>query len=726
MNSVPATQKISQSIFNRPWVRRALPFLGWIHEIRDSATLRADAIAGLTVALVLIPQSMAYAQLAGLPPYYGLYASFLPVVIAALFGSSRQLATGPVAMVSLLTSAALAPLAAAGSPGYIAYAILLSLAVGLFQLGLGLLRMGMLVNFIAHPVIVGFSNAAAIIIATSQLDKVFGVRAAKAEHHYESVWNVIVAAADYIHWPTFGIAVLAFGIMVWLRRSYPKAPNVLVAVAITTLLAWGLKLERPRDAQPEEFAGAAQTLVADTMLAGKNLAEARGAVVPAETAAAEATARFGADDRRATAAAGELEAARQRADQLDKAYKTSVDQLKRMRFEAVSTNETLQFYSPGQAPADAKPAGNAWRIRSIDDNGVLHLNGGGSVVGKVPQGLPSVALPKLDFGALLTLLSAAITITLIGFMEAISIAKSMAARTRQRLDPNQELIGQGLANIVGSLSQSYPVSGSFSRSAVNLGAGAMTGFSSVVTGLVVVVTLLWFTPLLYHLPQATLAAVIMMAVVGLININGFKHAWHAHKHDGIVAIATFILTLAFAPHLDKGIMIGAGLALGLYLYRSMEPRVADLARHPDGTLRDAELFGLDTCKEITMIRYDGSLYFANTSYFEDRVLERVASKPELKYVIVVGDGINEVDASGEDVLSALTSRLHDGGIEVLFTGLKKQVLDVLKRTHLYEKLGEGRFFRTEEHALNYVWEKLGNGHEVDCPLNIVCPVQRSA
>jgi MFS superfamily sulfate permease-like transporter len=254
----------------------------------------------------------------------------------------------------------------------------------------------------------------------------------------------------------------------------------------------------------------------------------------------------------------------------------------------------------------------------------------------------------------------------------------------------------------------------------------MTGFSSVVTGLVVVITLLWFTPLLYHLPQATLAAVIMMAVVGLININGFKHAWHAHKHDGIVAIASFVLTLAFAPHLDKGIMIGAGLALGLYLYRSMAPRVADLARHPDGTLRDAELFGLDTCKEITMIRYDGSLYFANTSYFEDKVLERVASKPELRYVIVVGDGINEVDASGEDVLSALTSRLHDGGIEILFTGLKKQVLDVLKRTHLYEKLGEGRFFRTEEHALNYVWEKLGNGHEVDCPLNIVCPVQRSA
>jgi MFS superfamily sulfate permease-like transporter len=707
-------------------VRRALPFLGWIHEVRNRETLRADAIAGLTVALVLIPQSMAYAQLAGLPPYYGLYASFLPVVIAALFGSSRQLATGPVAMVSLLTSAALSPLAAAGSPGYIAYAILLALIVGLFQLGLGLLRMGMLVNFIAHPVIVGFSNAAAIIIATSQLDKIFGVQAIRAEHHYETVWNIVVAAADYIHWPTFGVAVLAFGIMFLLKRRYPMVPNVLVAVVITTALAWGLKFEKLHDAQPEQFAGAAETLVGDVVLASSTLVEARSEASAVETIVADNMARYGANDRRTVASVRRLETARERVEKLEKTLKTNVEQLKRARFDAVRVNDSLQFYITGQVPEDASSTGSAWRMRSIDDDGTLHLNGGGSVVGKVPEGLPAIALPKFDFSAVLTLLSAAITITLIGFMEAISIAKSMAARTRQRLDPNQELIGQGLANMVGSLAQSYPVSGSFSRSAVNLSAGAITGFSSVVTGLVVVIALLWFTPLLYHLPQATLAAVIMMAVVGLINIEGFKHAWHAHKHDGIVAIATFALTLAFAPHLDKGIMIGAGLALGLYLYRSMEPRVAILARHPDGTLRDADLFGLETCKEITMIRYDGSLYFANTSYFEDRLLERVAAKPDLKYVIVVGDGINEIDASGEDVLASLTNRLHDGGVEVLFSGLKKQVVDVLKRTHLYEKLGEDRFFRTEEHALNHVWEKLGNGHEVDCPLNIVCPVQRSA
>jgi SulP family sulfate permease len=299
----------------------------------------------------------------------------------------------------------------------------------------------------------------------------------------------------------------------------------------------------------------------------------------------------------------------------------------------------------------------------------------------------------------------------------------MATKTRQRLNANQELIGQGLGNILGSLTQSYPTSGSFSRSAVNIGAGAVTGFSSVVTSVIVVVTLLWLTPLLYHLPQATLAAVIMLAVVGLINVKAVKHAWAANKQDGIVAIVSFVLTLAFAPHLDKGILIGAGLALILYLYRTMQPRVALLARHPDGTLRDAEVFGLETCANISMIRFDGSLYFANTGYFEDKVLERVSFRPNLRFMIIVGDGINHVDASGEEMITHLTERLDKVGIKLLFTGLKKQVLEVFQRTGLYEQIGAGRFFRTEEHALEYTWQQLGDGHEVDCPLNIVCPIK---
>ena len=242
----------------------------------------------------------------------------------------------------------------------------------------------------------------------------------------------------------------------------------------------------------------------------------------------------------------------------------------------------------------------------------------------------------------------------------------------------------------------------------------------MVTSAIVIVTLLWLTPLLYHLPQATLAAVIMMAVIGLINVKAIQHAWKAHRQDGIVAIITFVLTLAFAPHLDKGILIGAGLALILYLYRTMQPRVAVLARHPDGTLRDAELFGLDTCKNITMIRFDGSLYFANTSYFEDKLQERIVAKPDLKYVIVLADGINQVDATGEEMLTYLSERLKAGGIEVMFVGAKRQVLDVFERTGLYEKIGAENFFRTEEQVLEHVWKKLGNNHEVDCPLNIVC------
>ena len=224
--------------------QRWLPFLGWLPELRSPRTLRADLLAGITVALILIPQSMAYAQISGLPAYFGLYAAFLPPMVATLFGSSRQLATGPVAVVSLMTAAALEPLAAAGSEGYIAYAILLAMLVGLFQVALGLLRLGVLVNFLSHPVVLGFTNAAAIIIATSQLGKILGVSVEKAEHHYETVWRTLVAGiADY-HAPTLAMALLAFAIMIGLRRLNPRLPGVLIAVVITTTLSWLVGFEQ--------------------------------------------------------------------------------------------------------------------------------------------------------------------------------------------------------------------------------------------------------------------------------------------------------------------------------------------------------------------------------------------------------------------------------------------------------------------------------------------------
>ena len=705
-------------------LQRFLPFLNWIGELKDGKTLRADIVAGITVALVLVPQSMAYAQLAGLPAYYGLYAAFLPPMVAALFGSSRQLATGPVAVVSLLTAAALEPIAASGSTGYVAYAISLSLIVGLFQLGLGLLRLGVVVNFLSHPVIIGFTNAAAIIIATSQLDKIFGVRADKAEHHYETVWNTIAAVPTQIHWLTFFIAVGAFAIMILLRRFNPRIPNVLIAVAVTTALSWLIHFEHLETVELSQIENAAvQEVVRDELALKREIPEFEKSIAEAEKTYRNAHEQYGTDDSRTLLALHLFDTLKQKRDRRIKTVKTDIEEIKKTRFDHVvgPDGTTGKFYLHRHAPADAKVDGRLWRIRSIDGEKLV-MNGGGNVVGNIPQGLPSLALPKFDLGVMLQLLSAGITISLIGFMEAISIAKAMATRTRQKLDANRELVGQGIGNIVGSLSLSYPTSGSFSRSAVNIGAGAITGFSSVVTSVIVVVTLLWLTPLLYHLPQATLAAVIMMAVVGLINVSAVKHAWQANKQDGIVAIVSFVLTLAFAPHLDKGILIGAGLALMMYLYRTMQPRISVVARHADGTLRDAEMFGLKPCENITVIRFDGSLYFANTSYFEDRVQERIAAKPNLKYVIVMGEGINQIDATGEEMLSQLSERLDKAGIQLLFTGLKKQVLDVFMRTGLYEKLGPERFFRTEDQALDHVWKLLGNNHEVDCPLNIVCPV----
>ena len=574
----------------QPAWRRMLPFLSWIGDLRESAHFRADIVAGITVALVLTPQSMAYAQLAGLPPHYGLYAALWPPIIAALFGSSHQLTTGPVAVVSLMTATALEPLASTGSDGFLAYAILLALLIGLFQLGLGLLRLGVLVDLLSHPVVLGFTNAAALIIASSQLGKIFGVNVANGEQHYETIWNTLIAAQTETHMLTLAMALLALAIMVALLKYAPKIPSVLVAVSITTLIS-------------------------------------------ALTGFAEA---------------------------------------------------------------------------------------GGQVVGAIPAGLPSFSLPTVDWEVMGQLLSSAVVIALVGFMEAISIAKAMATKTRQRLNANQELIGQGLGNITSGLFSGYPVSGSFSRSAVNINAGAVTGFSSIVAGLAVAATLLWLTPFLYHLPQATLAVVIVMAVVRLIKVGPFFHIWKVQRHDGIVALITFALTLVLAPHLDYGIMAGVGLSLVLFLYRTMRPRFSTLSRYSDGTLRDVTIYDLPTSEQISIIRYDGALYFANAGFFEDQVLAVEAANPKLRFIIIDGGGITQIDATGEEVLHHLIRRLHDAGIEVLMARSKKQIIDTLRcNDGLMEYLGDGRIFPRIKFALDYAWKKLGDSYD-----NINCPLRR--
>lgn len=568
------------------WPQRLVPFMAWWGELRQRDILRADILAGITVALVLVPQSMAYAQLAGLPAHVGLYASFVPVILAALLGSSRQLATGPVAVVSLMTAAALQPLASTDPQGYLIYAALLALMVGAFQLMLGLLRLGVLVAFLSHPVVLGFTNAAAIIIASSQLSALFGVTVASGGAHYETVWRVFLAAMDATHLPTLSMGVLALTVMLLMRHYLPRIPGVLSAVVLTTLLAWWLNFE----------------------------------------------------------------------------------------------------------------------------------DHGGAVVGAIPTGLPGIVVPSLNLELASQLFTAAIAIALIGFMEAIAIAKTMAAQERQRLDTSQELVGQGVANLSAGLLQGYPVSGSFSRSAINYCAGARTGFASVVTGIVVALTLLFLTPLLYHLPQATLAAVIMMAVINLVKIGPIVHAMRVHRHDGWVAVITFVLTLLLAPELDKGILIGVSLSLGLYLYRTMRPRFIELSLYVDGTLRCAESYELPTCKYISIVSFDGPLYFANAGYFETRVLTHVSDKPALRVLIIDCEGINEVDASGMEMMEALCEHLRHADLELYFARAKDPVMAIFNRSGFVRQQGEDHFFVTRTAAIQYAAEHLGDQVPPHSPL----------
>lgn len=700
-------------------IKRIFPFLDWFSGYNLSL-FKADAIAGLTVALVLIPQSMAYAQLAGMPAYYGLYAAFLPPMVAALFGSSRQLATGPVAVVSLMTAASLEPLATAGSEAFIAYAILLSLLVGLFQLALGVLRLGLVVNFLSHPVVNGFTNAAAIIIATSQLSKLFGVNVDNAEHHYETIVRVVQSAVHYTHWPTFFIGALALAIMIFLKRMAPRVPNVLVAVIVTTLLSWMLGFEHNTAVDSKVV----QSPKAQELIAAFNAAT--NGIPPL------AEERTKTSKRLEDAKKGHDAIARLDAEHDDRVIQSKIEELKDkahlyreeirlLLFKAaIQPDDSVLYYPADQLPAGAKTDGRTWRIR-VGNKPIkpdkLPLTGGGEVIGVVPKGLPALGVPKIDLGVILHLFPYAAIISLLGFMEAISIAKAIASKTGQRIDPNQELIGQGLANIVGAIGKSYPASGSFSRSAVNLQAGAATGMSSVFTGLTVVIALLFFTPLLYHLPQSVLAAIIMMAVMGLINVSGFLHAWKAQWYDGLISILSFLCTLWFAPHLDKGIMLGVVLCLLVFLYKNMRPVVTSLTRDRSRALVCALTKGLEECKYLSIIRFEGPLFFANASYLEDKISDLMLCKTTLRHVLIVANGINDIDASGEETLSLLVGRLRSAGIDISFSGINETVMKVLVRTHLFNKIGDDHVYPTMEAALRQIHPAVHSEEEMKlCPL----------
>ena len=564
-------------------MKRFFSFICWLPELGQPGVWRADVIAGLTVATILVPQAMAYAELAGLPLVYGLYAAFLPPAVAALFGSSRQLSTGPVAIASLISATTVQGLAPESGELYIAYSLILGLLVGLIRIALGTLRLGLLIDLLSSPVVVGFTNAAAFIIAISQLHKIFGVDPQQGGHLLAAL-RVIDVALLAVHWPTLGMAVLAGGLLVVLRRGRWKLPSMLTTLVVTTLVSW---------------------------LAGFS----------------------------------------------------------------------------------------------------------GEVVGEVPRGLPQLLLPDIDATVLAQLFVGALTLTMLGLMEAMAVAKALAARTRQQLDINQELIGQGMANVIGGLFQSYATSGSFSRSAVNYQSGARTGFASVVTSLVVAATLLWLTPLLYYLPQATLAVVIIAAVVGLVRIQPLVTAWRVRAFDGLIGVATFVGTLVLAPDLHLGVGLGVGASLVLNFYRTMRPRVVFLARHLDGTLRGSDE-GLRPDQQLAIMRFDGQLYFGSSRYFEDKVLETIASAPELRYLILDANGINRIDASGEQTLHNVVERLREVGLDLYCTQAKRQLTDALERSGLMEQIGRDHFFRWNQHALDYLWARLHPDYKARCPLNV--------
>ena len=707
-------------------VQKIFPFLAWFKGY-SFQSFKIDGIAGITVALVLIPQSMAYAQLAGLPPYYGLYASFLPPMIASLFGSSRQLATGPVAIVSLMTSASLEPLATAGSEGYIAYAILLALMVGVFQLSLGVLRLGLVVNFLSHPVVNGFTNAAALIIASSQLSKLFGVYVDKASHNYETIVRVVQAAFHYTHWPTLLMGALAFGIMYTLRWISPKIPNVLVAVAVTTTLSWAIGFEHNQRVDIQSIHSPQAREWIDGFNRSNRELNAR-AEQRAEAYKRVEAAKANHDTVTVMDVTHEIQMITMDIERLKREIHEYRKRLRHLLLRGVpDASGGMVFYAQGDLPSGASHDGRTWRIKMGNhplDEGEILMTGGGAVVGTIPRGLPSLTVPKLDAGILLHLFPYAVIISLLGFMEAISIAKAMAAKTGQRLDPNQELIGQGIANICGAVGKSYPTSGSFSRSAVNLQTGALTGLSSVFTSLSVVIVLLFFTPLLYHLPQSVLAAVIMMAVIGLLNVSGFVHAWKAQPYDGAISVISFVATLGFAPHLHQGIVIGVILSLLVFLYKSMRPSVVSLARSEDEAMRCVVTHGLKECEYISMVRFDGPLFFANASYLEDKIMEIMRAKPQLNHLIIVSNGINDMDASGEETLSLLVDRVRSAGVEISLSGVNESVMDVLKRTHFIEKIGKQNIYPTMEKAIAAVHtgaHGAGDGCET-CPLTEVVRV----
>ncbi|MCB1800220.1 MAG: STAS domain-containing protein [Gammaproteobacteria bacterium] len=676
-----------------------LPFLRWFP--MSGASVRDDLMAGITVALILVPQSMAYAQLAGLPVVYGLYASFLPVIVASLWGSSSQLHTGPVAMLSLMSAAALVPFASPGSAGFIELSVMLALMVGVLRLSLGLFKLGAIVNLLSSPVIVGFTNAAALIIGLSQLSKIIGVPFPRSDRYLADLWHVVEQAGT-THWPTLLFALGAYGLIVALRRYAPKLPGVLIAVlaatAIAALIDFESKVTVPLSSlnHPEMVERARTYEATDQRIAllTEQIAE-RSRQIAALEKAGGATAIAEAAGIEATVSLLEYELLTLKGE--NRARRIS---LHAMWLEGTEDDEgAVHFYPHADLPAGIEGDGRTWRFAGLSGNEIT-LTSGGAVVGDIPHGLPAFAVPHIQLDLVLALLPAALVMALIGFMEATSISKAIATTTGERVNASKELIGQGLANIVGSFFSSYTVSGSFSRSAVAAKTGARSGLFAIISALVVVLVLLFFTPYLYSLPQSVLAVIVMMAVFGLIRVAPLVHAWKADRPGAVIGILTFIATLAMAPSIANGILLGIALTIVVALFKGMRPRAEIVGRRSDGTLSGIRTHGLAPISQhVVPVRFDGPLTFTTVAYFEDIVIEVVGKFPDARAILVIGSSINEIDASGEERVREVAKQLRGRNIELYFSGLKHQVLEIFERTRLVEELGRDRFFPNKEHAL---------------------------
>ena len=569
----------------------SLPILQWGSQYNQES-FSNDLVAALIVTVMLIPQSLAYALLAGLPPEVGLYASVAPLLVYAVLGSSRVLAVGPVAVVSLMTAAAVGEHAAAGTHAYWQVAITLAFLSGAMLLVMGLLRLGFLANFLSHPVISGFISASGLLIAASQMKTILGVKA--EGHNFVELVYALVQQLAHAH-----------------------ALTVMVGVATTLFLFWvrsGLKPVLRKAGLGDKAAGVAAK-------AGPVLAIALTTVL-------------------------------------------------------------------------------AW---SQDWGGQ-----GMKLVGTVPQGLPPLTLPLWDLALWREMLVPALLISVVGFVESVSVGQTLAAKRRQRIEPDQELVALGASNVAAALSGGFPVTGGFARSVVNFDAGAVTPAAGVYTAVGITLASLFLTPALYYLPQATLAATIIVAVLSLVDFGMLRSTWRFSKLDFMAVATTLFATLAAG--VETGLVLGVVVSLALFLLRASRPHIATVGLMP-GTehFRNVQRHPVRVSPRLVCLRVDASMFFANARAIEDRINAEVAARPELRHVLLQCSAVNDIDASALESLHAIATRLHDSGIALHFSEIKGPLMDKLKPTDFLQTL-HGRVFLTTYQAVQSLTPEVLEAH----------------